>query len=416
MTEDKRIYNKKYNFEEFSMGEYIHDLHSYPAMMMPLIARTFIKEHKTKDMIILDPYMGSGTSLLEGIVEDAAEVIGFDLNPLAILIATAKTTKYNLDSLHQEIEQFEEKLLSIKDYEVPQFTILESWFKQEQIISLAKLKEAIDLIEDEKNKLFFTLILSETIRDVSLTRNGEFKLYKIPVEKREAFNPDVYLVFMDKLRKKYHKLETFYRQTGFSDKKTKVVIHHKSLEEGDLLDKSVDLVVTSPPYGDSHTTVAYGQFSRLSNEWLGHENAVHIDRNLMGGGAVANNLGAFGISELDDAISEIEVAETNSKTKRLPYVQSFYKDYEDSIKTVARTVKKGGYVLYLVGNRRVRDVELPTDIITARMFEKYSFVHEKTIVRDILNKRMPKKTSPTNKAGDKVSTMKHEYLVILRKK
>ena len=45
-----------------------------------------------------------------------------------------------------------------------------------------------------------------------------------------------------------------------------------------------------------------------------------------------------------------------------------------------------------------------------------SMVHEKTIVRDILNKRMPKKTSPTNKAGDKVSTMKHEYLVILRKK
>lgn len=351
MAEDKRIYNKKYNFEEFSMGEYIHDLHSYPAMMMPLIARTFIQEHKTKDMVILDPYIGSGTSLLEGIVEDAAEVIGFDLNPLAILIATAKTTKYDLNSLNQEIEQFEEKLLSIEDYEIPQFAILESWFKEEQIISLAKLKEAI------------------------------------------------------------------YQQAGFGDKATKVVIHHKSLEDGDLPDESVDLVVTSPPYGDSHTTVAYGQFSRLSNEWLGHKNAVQIDRNLMGG-AVANShdVNPFGISELDDAISEIEVAETNSKTKRLPYVKSFYKDYEDSIKTVAKAVKKGGYVLYLVGNRRVRDVELPTDIITARMFEKCDFVHEKTIVRDILNKRMPKKTSPTNKAGDKVSTMKHEYLVILRKK
>lgn len=114
---------------------------------------------------------------------------------------------------------------------------------------------------------------------------GEYKLYKIPVEKREAFNPDVYLVFMDKLRKKYHKLETFYRQTGFSDKTTKIIIHHKSLEEGDLFDESVDLVVTSPPYGDSHTTVAYGQFSRLSNEWLGHKDAVQIDRNLMGGGS-----------------------------------------------------------------------------------------------------------------------------------
>ena len=135
-------------------------------------------------------------------------------------------------------------------------------------------------------------------------------------------------------------------------------------------------------------------------------------------GAVANShdVKPFGISELDNAISEIEVAETNSKTKRLPYVKSFYKDYEESIRTAAKTVKKGGYVLYLVGNRRVRDVELPTDIITARMFEKHGFIHEKTIVRDILNKRMPKKTSPTNKAGDKVSTMKHEYLVILRKK
>lgn len=137
---------------------------------------------------------------------------------------------------------------------------------------------------------------------------------------------------------------------------------------------------------------------------------------ILWGGAVSSDLGAFGISELDDAISQIEVAEVDSRTKRLPYVKSFYKDYEESIKTVARTVKKGGYVLYLVGNRRVRDVELPTDIITARMFEKHGFIHEKTIVRDILNKRMPKKTSPTNKAGDKVSTMKHEYLVILRKK
>lgn len=169
MAKDKRIYNKKYNFEEFSMGEYIHDLHSYPAMMMPLIARTFIEEHKTKDMVILDPYIGSGTSLLEGIVEDAAEVIGFDLNPLAILIATAKTTKYDLVSLDQEIEQFEGKLLSIKYYEIPQFAILESWFKQEQIISLAKLREAINLISDEKNKLFFTLIDAIAMLTTSIT-------------------------------------------------------------------------------------------------------------------------------------------------------------------------------------------------------------------------------------------------------
>ena len=49
-----------------------------------------------------------------------------------------------------------------------------------------------------------------------------------------------------------------------------------------------DLIVTSPPYGDSKTTVAYGQFSRLANEWLGIENAAAIDRKMLGGSPQKN--------------------------------------------------------------------------------------------------------------------------------
>ena len=37
------------------------------------------------------------------------------------------------------------------------------------------------------------------------------------------------------------------------------------------------------PYGDSRTTVAYGQFSTLSNEWIGFPNSRKIDSQLMGG-------------------------------------------------------------------------------------------------------------------------------------
>ena len=43
------------------------------------------------------------------------------------------------------------------------------------------------------------------------------------------------------------------------------------------------MVITSPPYGDSKTTVAYGQFSRWTNEWFQFENAQKIDSLLMGG-------------------------------------------------------------------------------------------------------------------------------------
>lgn len=410
----KREYNKDWNFEEYKMSEYTHAIHSYPAMMMPRIARNVIQEYATSESIVLDPYMGSGTTLLEGMVENVGKVIGFDLNPLAVLISTAKTTKFNLENIKMEIDNLDYHLSVLSNYEHPSFTILESWFKQENIDELARLKAVINNIEDSDVRLFFSVVFSETVRHVSFTRNGEFKLYKIPESKRDSHNPDAIAIFSQKLQSVYTTVKDFYENTTFLNSQTDVAIMNAAITDSDVKPNSIDLVVTSPPYGDSNTTVAYGQFSRLANEWLDFPEPISLDRRLMGG-VKAKEIVKFDIAELDDAISMINEKEKTEKNKRVPSVVSFYKDYEESIKKVAEVVKHGGVVAYLVGNRRVRDVELQTDIITAKMFEKFGFTHEKTIVRDILNKRMPSKTSPTNNRGQKVKTMAHEYLVILRK-
>lgn len=410
----KREYNKDWNFEEYKMSEYTHAIHSYPAMMMPRIARNVIQEYATSESIVLDPYMGSGTTLLEGMVENVRKVIGFDLNPLAVLISTAKTTKFNLEDIKREMDNLDYHLSVLSNYEHPSFTILESWFKQENIDELARLKAVINNIEDSDVRLFFSLVFSETVRHVSFTRNGEFKLYKIPESKRGSHNPDAIAVFSQKLQSVYATVKDFYENTTFLNSQTDVTIMNAAITDSDVKPNSIDLVVTSPPYGDSNTTVAYGQFSRLANEWLDFPEPISLDRRLMGG-VKAKEVVKFDIAELDDAISMINEKEKLEKNKRVPSVVSFYKDYEESIEKVAEVVKHGGVVAYLVGNRRVRDVELQTDIITAKMFEKFGFTHEKTIVRDILNKRMPSKTSPTNNRGQKVKTMAHEYLVILRK-
>lgn len=410
----KREYNKNWNFEEYKMSEYTHAIHSYPAMMMPRIARNVIQEYATSESIVLDPYMGSGTTLLEGMVENVGKVIGFDLNPLAVLISTAKTTKFNLEKIKKEIDNLDYHLSVLSNYEHPSFTILESWFKQENIDELARLKAVINNIEDSDVRLFFSVVFSETVRHVSFTRNGEFKLYKIPESKRDSHNPDAIAIFSQKLQSVYTTVKDFYENTTFLSSQTDVTIMNAAITDSDVKPNSIDLVVTSPPYGDSNTTVAYGQFSRLANEWLDFPEPISLDRRLMGG-VKAKEIVKFDIAELDDAISMINEKEKLEKNKRVPSVVSFYKDYEESIEKVAEVVKHGGVVAYLVGNRRVRDVELQTDIITAKMFEKFGFTHEKTIVRDILNKRMPSKTSPTNNRGQKVKTMAHEYLVILRK-
>ena len=82
---------------------------------------------------------------------------------------------------------------------------------------------------------------------------------------------------------------------------------------------------------------------------------------------------------------------------------------------MAGVIRKGGRVCYVVGNRTVKDVQIPLDYFTAEIFEKHGFKHEITYVRSIPNKRMPSKTSPSNKKGANVSTMTEEYIVIMTK-
>ena len=173
---------------------------------------------------------------------------------------------------------------------------------------------------------------------------------------------------------------------------------------------SVDMVVTSLPYGDSRTTVAYGQFSRWANEWFNFENAKTLDNLLMGGRVQKEEL--FETKSIKSELDEIKSIDP----KRNLEVVSFLNDYSCSIKNVASVIKSGGVVCYVVGNRTVKGVQIPLDYFTAEMFEKNGFTHIDTIVREIPNKRMPSKTSPTNVAGKKVSTMCNEYIVILEKK
>lgn len=136
----------------------------------------------------------------------------------------------------------------------------------------------------------------------------------------------------------------------------------------------------------------------------------NIDNLLMGGKRQTKE--NFETKLILDELSTIK----SKDEKRYTEVISFLNDYHNSIKNVASVIRKGGRVCYVVGNRTVKGVQIPLDYFTAEMFEKYGFSHDVTIVREIPNKRMPSKTSPSNKAGEKVSTMNNEYIIIMTKK
>lgn len=407
---------KKYedNFWDFigaDTKEYTHSFHIYPAMMIPQVAREILNRYKTKEMSVLfDPYCGTGTSLVEGSLV-GLKCIGTDLNPLARLISKSKVTKVDINNIKSLFKNFEKYITSNKsiDLKKPNINNIDFWFKDKQINDLLIIKYFIDNIKDDDEKDFFLVPFSETLREVSLTRNGEFKLYRIPKEKIETWNPNTIELFKEKVKRNIDGYIEYEKENKIYNHE---VYNFNSSEEipNDLIqENSVDIVITSPPYGDSGTTVAYGQFSTLSNEWLGIEDARKLDKKLMGG--KTTDIEKTGFDQLDEIIKTIEA----ERPKRAKEIWSFYRDYKKSMKNVSKIIKKNGICAYVVGNRRVSDIELPTDEFTRYVFEQNGFKHIETIVRNIPNKRQPKKTSPTNQTGKTVSTMTHEYIVIMKK-
>lgn len=200
--------------------------------------------------------------------------------------------------------------------------------------------------------------------------------------------------------------------------KSKVLIYKNnatSLEN--VPDNSIDLVVTSPPYGDSRTTVAYGEYSSLTLQWLDlfeltDKEIISIDKFLMGGSKFKNGFEyTIPSKTLKNSLEKIK----DIDLERAGDVYSFYLDLANSISRIAAKTKKDGYQFWVVGNRTVKGEKLFTDVIITEIAEYYGLQHIYTIDRNIINKVMPVQNSPTNESGKKSSTMTNEHIVVLRK-
>lgn len=401
--------NSAYDFIGQSYATSYPNLHKYPATMIPQIGIELLKELNINKGKLLDPYCGSGSSFIAGLDRGFKEMYGFDINPLAVLISRAKFTSVNIERvklIHQRLRnriyEFVKNEINYKSLEIPKFFNIEFWFSKNVLQNLSVIKFFLDKIEEKEIKRLFLVPFSETIRECSYTRNSEFKLYKMKSEDILNFNPDVFGIYFDKLNRTIDLYEKYYLPKLNN---AKIEISYKT-----FLNTSnyYDVVLTSPPYGDSRTTVAYGQFSMFSNEWLGIRYARQIDFLLMGGKTVKEKYKQGLITEYIYKIAK-------ESEKRALEVSSFYKDLEQSIQHVAQSVKKGGITIYIVGNRRVKDIQLPTDQFIAEKFEANGFKHILTYERLLGNKAMPLKNSPSNKIGDRKGTMTKEYIVVCEK-
>lgn len=424
-----------WTFREISTSQYTHGFHQYPARMHPEIAKRIIQKYATgSKSVVLDPFMGSGGVLVEAMLHGNNSV-GIDLNPFAVLLSKVKTTPLDPKKLEDEFQDVIKKSKSDfqnhKKYDnAPEKLDLLFWYPADPIQKLPVLKNHVFAIKNKEIRDFFKICFSFTTRRTSYQKNSIYKIYRMKPENREEFSPDTFKIFSDICHKNIDNMQEFHLQTK-SQKVKAFSILGDSRDVGkqftkvpqDILDNGkAHLVVTSPPYGDHGTTVAYGQFSKHPGLWLEleeQEELLSVDSNGLGGRKIDNH--AYLESPLLDKIIKIikkKDSETTKKTNlsdRAGDVYAFFHDLDSCLEQLSQNLVKGkSHLCFVVANRKVRRETIPMDEILVEMSKKYDFKHEDTIYRTIANKAMAVKNAPENISNYSSDTMNKESIVLFK--
>ena len=273
-----------------------HGLHPFKGKFYPQIAKSLLNISGARlGQRVLDPFCGSGTTLLEGML-NGFETYGCDLNPLAAKIARAKTAVLTIprDVADRAMRALSERVArrttsvptSLEQFREETHDELSRWFAEPVLYKLNWVLEQIRLIGHETLVEFLEVILSSIIRDVSQQEPADLRVRR---RKEPLDDAPVLELFDERVREAYDRLRKYWgiagRQPGRVIPATVQTGDSRTAEAMDALgidSDSVECVVTSPPYA---TALPYIDTDRLSLlALMGHESRVRasLERDLTG--------------------------------------------------------------------------------------------------------------------------------------
>lgn len=424
-----------WTFEGADTRYLTHGFHSYPARMIPQIPSTLLDYYKSEGVVsegdtVYDPFSGSGTTAVEARLH-GLNAEANDINPLACLLSLAKSVPLNpneintarqalLDGLADELREIRRAYADETLERDDKPAVRDGWFPEPQLQELWHIRDRIDDVEAEYGERigrFFRIALSGISREVSYQRNGEYKRYRLPEEKREDHDPNVFDLFQSNLNQNIKRMRKYSSRVDssltttiyYADSRTATT--NESAVEKD----SADLVITSPPYGDHRTTVAYGQFSQdpaiIAGEY-GYDEMKAVDKNGLGGA----NSDLKPMTDLEDWSPSFGATmdALREKDGRAEDAMSFVRDYYEVMQEVAKILKPGQPAAWVVANRTMSRVNIPTHLITRELCEHLGYEHDVTLPREIPTKTLPWENAPENIEGTKGDLMANENIVVMR--
>lgn len=359
---------------EISTNErYSHLIHSYPAKLLCHIPYFFLQTDYfcPYDGVVLDPFCGTGTVLLEANISGRCAK-GADANPLAVLISQVKTTYIDREDLHKTLHTIISRAKRLNPKCLANDSI-SRWFSISTIKQLEHLECAIKMVKPDLHKQFFMMCLSNLVKKVSYAdpsisvpvRLNPDRFYQNPERMESAKfklmtleNIDVYDKFENICQLNINRIETL--RDIYSTGVTSEIISNdarlltkKLGHKEKLMDESVDLILTSPPYAGAQK---YIRSSWLNLFWLGTKsrddirllNRINIGREDYHKADIYRV--ETGIEAADKIITSLY---DSGKRERAFIVGNYLNEMKDAINESIRVLRSGGYMVIVIGNNTV---------------------------------------------------------------
>jgi DNA modification methylase len=342
------------------------------------LVKRLIKEQAEKPSgIILDPFLGSGSTLI-GANEMGYKGIGFEVNPFSYFLSVVKLRNYTLEERDLFKELFPQVLQKDNsEYPLPKLSFAENVFNEEVKKKLMVIKNNIISLQTEGiNQNVVDLLKLGWLS--SLEELSNYRKAGNGLKKRKLKNP-VILTEEDVIYKLDHIYSSIYNDLKFSKVDRDVEIYNNTCIDMDrfVSKDSITGIIFSPPYANCFD---YTEIYKLEL-WFGDFVSNYEELKLLRKSSLRSHLNAnlnedlenlYTLPLLNEIVNEVETKKLWDK--KIPTMLRLY--FHDMFRVIEKCyslLEKGGFCNIVVSNSSYGGVVVPTDLLFTIFAERLGF-------------------------------------------